>query len=447
MNCEKFRDIVFELASGELDAAAAEAARAHMADCSRCREEYRTVEEAVLALREAGEVRAPEELLPNVMRAVRNEKARRHFGIIKYAATAAAALVIVAGTVKVLPGIIKDPDGTYTNGASSSGEQVETGENQALDTVSEVDVPEADGTPVPDTAEPDEAPSEATAESETVTNEPVPAAAKKEPNQTAARTESTEPEEKAVEKNGAETVTAQKPMQSGETQVQPEQSKQPVQNRDSVRSGRSGETVGTDAAGNESDGGVSPVPTSLPLPNAGGGAEYKAADESSGMAFNTMSGAGKAVGGGSAEDGAVDGTPDGVKISGGNEADGHGSGGGSSSDGGVYVAAEDEASGFQIMTAGLDVGETVVEEEERTFIRKVCRFIVPAEFAAAAANVETDGRSMIQVADDLDSLGVRYDIYVTEDDYTDEYRSSGANRRAEIESMCSVEVCSIEIEG
>ena len=97
-----------------------------------------------------------------------------------------------------------------------------------------------------------------------------------------------------------------------------------------------------------------------------------------------------------------------------------------------------------IITAGIGNG-TVVETEERTFIRRKCEFMVPAEYAAAAGSVSPQGKSMARVSAELSALGVEYEVYITEDDYTAEYRIADPARRAEIEAMCAVDNCTINI--
>lgn len=99
-----------------------------------------------------------------------------------------------------------------------------------------------------------------------------------------------------------------------------------------------------------------------------------------------------------------------------------------------------------IITYGIyDEDDAVVEVEERSFISRSCEFTVAAEYAETALAVSTAGKSMAQVSAELNALGVDYEVYVVEDDYTKEYRSADPQRRAEIERLCAADRCTIKV--
>ena len=108
------------------------------------------------------------------------------------------------------------------------------------------------------------------------------------------------------------------------------------------------------------------------------------------------------------------------------------------------------ASGRQLVTPIFTAGvaaddDAVVETEERSFICRRCEFTVAEEYAEAALSVSTANKSMSQISAELDALGVRYEIYVIEDEYTQEYKIASPQRKAEIEALCASDQCTIKV--
>ena len=108
------------------------------------------------------------------------------------------------------------------------------------------------------------------------------------------------------------------------------------------------------------------------------------------------------------------------------------------------------ASGRQPVAPGITAGvaadtDEVTETYERSFICRRCEFTVTEEYSEAALSVSSANKTMSQVSAELDELGVEYEIYVIEDDYTQEYSAASAQRKAEIESMCASDQCTIVI--
>lgn len=419
MNCEEFRDIVFELASGELDEAVSKAAEAHMADCSRCRKEYEAVADLVRALREAGEVRAPEDLLPNVMKAVRNERAVRRFSLIKYAATAAAAVVLVAGAVKVLPGIVKDPDNPpvseVVQGTESVGDREPEVENRSRSI-------SPDGGAILDTVETtaDDTSAEPADSSNVISDDSVAGESK------AVQLTS----DKVNEKAGNTGTSKMSQQVSPRNTTDPSEQPRHLYDEGDSQTDKDSEVINSPGGGERGNGtAVISAPKidisdDQPMPVANGEDDFPILEE----------------------DGTAQDVPDEDAESSASVYARGSSGGGSGGSSSYGVTDTDETVGIRITTADLDSDETVAQEDERTFIHKTCRFTVSAEFSDAVKDVETKGRTMVEVADALDALGVEYDICVVEDDYTEEYRTADPERRAEIEAMCAAEVCEIEIE-
>ncbi len=432
MKCEEFRNIVFELAAGELDEKTAEAAKAHMENCSGCRKEYETVQELTASLREMGDQKAPADLLPNVMGRIRAEKAGNRFNFIRYGAAAAAAVLLVVGAVKVLPGIVKDP-GNIEESGSAVHETRDAGET-AVEDVPAVTSGEG-GEAVYDggaaTVDAD------AAESEKNENEnPTPLAA--------------DSADGSVPKAVQKTVEAP-----------------PVQGvADSAASESSGKNSGSSAYAGVGQG-TAPLMTAIPKKEESAGTET--VQNADGKARNTEEASFDAImtlgldgddaavlenGGGADEDGEPENEPAQIlsadDLDSGAGTEGHSGGGGGSGGagavGGKARTAVPDSGEFQIMTAGLANGEPVVEAAARRYIHRRVRFTVGAEFAGAVSGISAAGKSMSQVSDELKAAGVDYEVYVIEDDYTDEYKNANKERRAQIEAMCAGDQCSIETE-
>ena len=75
-------------------------------------------------------------------------------------------------------------------------------------------------------------------------------------------------------------------------------------------------------------------------------------------------------------------------------------------------------------------------------IAKTVIFSVDKAYTAAFA-VETEGKTRSDVEDELRALEIPYEIKEIEKNYTAEYLNSNEARRAEIESLCANERCSI----
>ncbi len=95
--------------------------------------------------------------------------------------------------------------------------------------------------------------------------------------------------------------------------------------------------------------------------------------------------------------------------------------------------------------AGGESEEVIVDEPVKYICRKI-EFAVAEEDAQAVSEINTEGKSMARVSAELEALGVRYSVYIIEDDYTEEYISADDERKAEIEGLCSSEICTIVIE-
>ncbi len=428
MKCAEFREAVFELVSGELDESRTAAAKEHMSNCAQCRREYEAAVEMMDALKEFGETQAPPQLLPNVMNAVKNEKARQRFSYIKYAASAAAALVLVVGAVKVLPGIVKSPaeispDSAQTNSLTeentdtsgdTSGETPMTASLENDESAIVGEVQPIDGEETVQSGETESNPAKAAKEvSESKDMLPKNDKLPTTKNTDSARTSSSAETAKDTAPSNNSKNEAFDTVTNGNTAVQDRESKdassaditpeaiKPVIN--------SSEPKSQAEVPNDSNKTVSDV--------FGGLSESLDQDSSMPTALDD-------------EDG---GSPYGIRKG----SSGGGSGGSSSE-------AGNGSGGFQIITAGLG-DEPVVETAERDFIHRTCRFTVESQFAEAVKNIETKGKTMAQVSAELDSLGVLYEIYVIEDEYTAEYRAANPERRSEIEALCSAEDCEIVV--
>ena len=392
MKCEEFREIVFELASGELDSNMAEAAEKHMADCPQCREDYENTFALTASLRALAEEEAPKELLPNVMNRISAENRRRRMNsIIRFGTAAAAAVVLVVGAVNVLPALEKkqpqnndasiEEDSTeqnYTEDVNSDDENL-----NAKYILEDNETTADDNSVVMDAGQPD------------VTDGIANASESK---------SAAQPTEDLNKKD----ISKAQPKEID----QPKSMPQP-QNDDA-----------TMAAAKE-DGGADEVMARMTQPDI---PEKMSLEEESALgiymhdedAYEPMD-TGKAGGASGGSGGSAAG----------------GSGGGSSR---PLQNGEETL----IITAGIDNG-TVIETEERSFISRKCEFIVSADYAETAGTVDPRGKSMARVSAELSALGVEYEVYITEDDHTAEYAAADAASRAEIEAMCAVDNCIINI--
>ena len=75
MNCERIRELLFDYIDGELDENTADAVRAHLDGCDKCKKEYREMLGMSEAIREST-VKAPAELHSHIMSGISAEKKR-----------------------------------------------------------------------------------------------------------------------------------------------------------------------------------------------------------------------------------------------------------------------------------------------------------------------------------------------------------------------------------
>ncbi|MGN1098220.1 MAG: anti-sigma factor family protein [Clostridia bacterium] len=346
MNCEKFRDIAFDLAAGQLSSGEEEEARKHIEACPECREEYEACRSMMNSLSELGEEQAPADLLPNVMKKIAKDKSRKRARIIQFGTAAAAAVLLVAGTVTVMPSLKKEaiePNAQVTE----DGEVGADGLNKA----------EAEPDTEPETSEDTQVFSgavgyDAVTEADSGRNEPIQA-------------QPDVPEVKTVQKTEQAEIAEEREEVPSENQIV---------------------------------GGAAPKQRSVDVSVA------MFSDEDEDMAVKS------------------------------------GGSGGSSSDG----ASVEMDTGYAVAARHSDIEDEIIEEtEERKFIRRTSEFSVSGENASLGLEVSTEGKTLAQVAAELDALGVRYEIYIVEDDYTEEYKTASTQRRAEIERLCAEEKCVI----
>ena len=103
MNCEQYNDLISARLDGELSAQEAAQLDAHLAECPRCRELLRELEEMTAAFAQEEPVQAPEVLSRGVLERIRAQRiARRR--VIRRVGGFAAALVLCAGVYPMLRG-------------------------------------------------------------------------------------------------------------------------------------------------------------------------------------------------------------------------------------------------------------------------------------------------------------------------------------------------------
>ena len=356
MSCEEFRDIAFDLASGNLGGEAAEAAKRHIEDCPQCRREYEEVLALTAALEDLREEPAPESLLPNVMNAISAEKRRRRLNsIVRFGTAAAAAVVLVVGAVNVLPRLEKEQP-------PMNNEQAQDVNNAAGDTDAAENMYDDNAMKrsLDFTAETDESDTDLSEQVSDV-KENTPAFANK------------------MEDNN---VINGRSIESGDSSMSTEK-----------EYGYKAFEDADEEIENDADGGI----MTMSIPE----------DEKSFADSYSRIGGGKtgSAGGGSANQGT---TPI------------------------ITSDAEDESA-------------AVAEFDEIGLVRRICEFRVAAEYEEAVSAVDATGKSMAQVSSELMALGVEYEVYVTEESYALEYQTADPERRAEIEQLCSEDLCSITI--
>ena len=490
MNCDEFRNVVFELTAGELDEKTAEAARAHMAECPGCRKEYEAVQELAASLREMGDQKAPADLLPNVMGRIRDEKARSRFNLIRFG-TAAAAVVLAVGAVKVLPGIVKDPNNLHGSestvretqddggntvedipalASENGGEAVDSGASAetAVDQDTVVSAPE--GQALNDnqsdlaavsgkmSARPETEQDTAGTASARKSSESAPPAQ----NTAETPTENVKPADDGGRENRSANYTAggqgTTPVQIVPENVVPAGTEQATADNTAteVRTNEQTEKTGESDFGEmmltELDGEAAAAEEIADSTADTGAAEKSGKNGKETSPDNWLS---EIFGGikssGSSDSGSGKGF---VGGSGRSSSESSGGSGGNSAASGSNGGTPDTAvtkksnsgndEGLQIITAGLGDSEPIVDVP-RSYIHRRVRFSVGAEYAEAVAGISTSGKSMSQVSGELSAAGVKYEVYIIEDDYTSEYSKAGSERRAQIEALCAVDECSISI--
>ena len=105
MNCERFRDLVFDFLGGSLDERGA--FDAHRAACAGCADVLRGIRENERLLRAARVPAAPPELWSRIAAAVARPAPVRRFRLLPWAAAAAALLIaaVLAGRPAPGPGL------------------------------------------------------------------------------------------------------------------------------------------------------------------------------------------------------------------------------------------------------------------------------------------------------------------------------------------------------
>lgn len=424
MKCEEFRELELDLAMGRLDEDTAAAAKAHMESCPECRDEYMDCCSIAEVMSQLREEKAPEDMADNIMRRVRSDRMSRRVRVLRIGTAVAAAALLVAGIVTAVPrmGSKKDEyisdDQIYRNTASeteTAGDD-ELGNDHATFTYSdkaESDVADEETAPTENSetyfdtgASAGEADAPAIASTE----------GKSAPRKTAmvdsvASSESSE-EFNSTSGNADNAVQSEGADKNGDTR-----------NEDSGAA-LSGSASGVDiySAGDsvtsKSRSGYSnDRTTGVTEDSSDEKTENQSSDENTGAKVYTV------------RDDAV----------GFNHIGSKGSGGGTSP---PISDEEDESADTSTATDKAGREEAAVGDEP-CFIHIIAEFYISGENAGAAAEVSPEGKSIDQLRDELDALGVSYGIYLTNEDLTSEYKSATPQRRAEIEALCAGESCVI----
>lgn len=113
MNCKDFKERSYEFAAGELSMEECRIMKEHMEKCEECKREYELCAKLVRDLKSLSEVEAPKGLVSNVMDEISNLEKKpkllsRVNTVTKFGTAAAAAVIILAGTVALSPIIKQD---------------------------------------------------------------------------------------------------------------------------------------------------------------------------------------------------------------------------------------------------------------------------------------------------------------------------------------------------
>lgn len=387
MNCDKFRETVFALAAGSLSEEEEKEARKHMEICGDCRDEYLTVK----ALSELREETAPKDLLPNVMKEISKEKRRKSGRVVQLFTAAAAAVVLAAAVTAIMPQFKKEPLPPSKEASDSAAKETaeETTEENSSTAVFDAYDSEAAGI---DGAEPIEETGVTTSDK--------------------AKVEESKNEEPINEKAPAPKSAEEK---AAESAVQPSEG-----TADSVA------TAAPPLLKSSFD-------AVAPMSDSEGAAQEEAIQEEA------------------AQEEATEAAPEAAlsrsgRSSGSSGAGGGGKGGGSSR--GLFYGTEGEYDGGSVALKADDKDsesardDIVTVQGDVSMVRRSSEFYVSSQYSAAAG-VKTAGKTMAQISAELDALGIPYEVYVTEDDFTEEYKSASAQRRREIEKLCLEESCVI----
>lgn len=394
MDCEWFRKIVYELAAGELPEEQAAAAAAHMESCPDCKREYESCLIIAKNLKLLGEAEAPAELSDNVMREISSVKKPSRINAVKFGSAAAAALLILAGTAAVNPLMKLRNENKNQANITESNEDVN---KEDINNEKELE----DGAFIAPEAE-----TEKDFDAQTDSVKPAPR-------------EDAAPESAQASENTA-------PSTSGFAEAEKAPETKTEKSSKAARSSEPAETAPEKAADTAASENA----------KAQGGAEYGIEKTDSPEETIAMDNADEeSFSGGAERDEAVSAEEPSQET----KATSYVARGG-----GRALREEKESADEDSADSGLSEAFTSGGAAE-TYIKVIAEFTVPAEYAEAAANAETEGCSAAQVEERLNLLGVPYTLSVTEIDYTAEYSAADEERRAEIREMCASDICAITV--
>ncbi|MCH5186954.1 MAG: hypothetical protein J1F63_01025 [Oscillospiraceae bacterium] len=400
MNCEKFKNIAFELAAGELPADEAAEAERHMSGCAYCRREYEENKKIIEALNAAGEVEAPADLLENVMNRLPAGKPIISPRLIRYGASAAAAVLLVAGTVTLYPMLQKNIEDTDLVQINSEDTTV----GDELFNVNDIEAADIDEeTPVMVRGYDGESEDQTTGGIDESIRYTTDNNIKEQNFGVDARSE----------KQDTQPVNDNSGNQTAGTESQATNSKQDTGAGDQVTANKlpNDQPVAPSEQRKTDDDGIAPM-------TIGPGQE---AIDVVPRQVEPTSGERVVMG-----DNAID-TPEVAPITpelGENDEAVSGRSGGSSSGGGARGGG------------GSGGGST------RRYVANTVTFTVSPQYAAEASSVSTKGKSRANVEAELKALGIPFAVDVITVDYSSEYYSTNSQaRKTEIEELCKTDRC------
>lgn len=431
MNCERFSEIAYELAAGELEGEEYTRAMSHMNSCPRCKKEFEACKELLEALHSMSEAEAPPELLENVMSKISEESAsspkirRLNPLLIRFGTTAAAALLLIAGVVYVMPKINNQGDQSVSeveqtlNSEIADNSQPESSYDDIVADTPDIDPSESTATPG-DVAPVSENEPAADAPSKVDENQNKPENTQnRQASENGSDTEKNaalpeKSETKASSQtNDAETVSDNAETFSGSTEqsgiiprgIDSNEStaSPPLTKRRSDVPEENGQEDMQEAVNADTRSMTTDQPTQISMPTT----DKTVFSENTAMGDNAITSptAGSSSSGGS--DSRIEG--------------GHSGGGGGGSGGGS--------------------GGTAARK-----IARIVEFKVDQSYREAAMAVETKGKTMSQIEARLIELEIPYSIKIRNEDYTSEYTLAGPERRAEIDRLCASDSCEITYE-